>query len=114
MSTEPVCRETGRTPLEFANSRIQMLKMAPKHPNIKNFKIIEEPTIVTIGNREAVHFIYEIEFMTTRKELAKRISSAYIFMKDRIFYCLGFEDTPDNFDNNVKVFESSVKTFVLE
>lgn len=108
LSTEPVCRETGRTSLEFANSRLQMIKMALKESNTKDFKIIKEPKTVIINGKEDIHFIYEI---TVSKKIR---NSVHIFKKGVIFYIIQYEDEPDNFDNNLKAFEIAINSFKLE
>ena len=104
----PEYADVTKTALDIANASIMNIKIV-----FKDVKLIKEPSMVTLGGREGAHFIYEATVV--RGYLEVRLEcSAYIFIKDNIFYTLAFTDKADEFNNSLEIFESSVNTFVLQ
>ena len=112
LATEKIISEYAgvlKTPLDVANANIITLKMM-----FKDVKIIEGPMMVKLeSGLQGAHFIYEAKVVRGYLEVGIRCS-VYIFLKDDIIYTLTFTDRNEDFENNIKAFESSLKTFVLK
>ena len=91
-----------KTPLDYANFTLEVLKYD------NNFRVIKEPTLFTINGREGVNYIFEFSSAGELKRL-----SEYVFMKDGLFYQISYTANVEDFDNNLNVFESCVKTLVF-
>lgn len=114
LATGPLTPTKFKTALEVASAQISSLATF-----FKDYKIVEEPTIITQGNREGVNFVYEggkdITVEDYEGHLENRTkTSVYIFIKDNIAYFLYCSDTAANFDNNSEIFETTVNSFVLK
>ena len=103
----------GKTPLEYANYIVEVLKELPGMMDVKKIKIIEEPNLVKIKDQEGARYIYE---MKTAKGNSERNSKelVYVFMKGDLFYSLEYTSKPEYFDKHTKEFEAALNTFVLK
>jgi len=98
----------SKTAIGVGNANILNIKAM-----FKDTKIIKEPTMVIINNREGAQFIYE--GTGVRGYLETRIKcSAYVFIKEDLIYTISFTDKADDFDNNVKAFEVPLNSFILK
>jgi len=95
----------SRTSLDYANLDIEVLKN-----DHKDLKTIKEATPLTINGREGINFTYEYML----KGGVPVRYSIYVFRKDELFYILACGANPEDFENNLKSFESSVNTFMLK
>ena len=105
---KPEYKETLKGPLDYANASVVTLKTM-----LKDFKIIKEPVLKSIGGSECATLTYDGTIVYGYLEIKLRFI-AYIFMKDDLIYTLSFTDKADNFNNNVEAFNGSLKTFTLK
>jgi hypothetical protein len=73
-------------------------------------KVVKKPKQVTINKCEGVTFMYEsVVNMGTLDIKLKYL--VYIFFKNNISFTISCADKTETFNKNVRLFESSVKTF---
>jgi len=107
LTTSQVKQEAGKTPLEYANYLVGVIKtMGVKD----NATIVEEPISVNINSQEGARYAYE-----TNTFKGKRLKILeYVFTKGNLRYSLGFGCKLEYFDKHTKEFEGALNTFVLK
>lgn len=110
LHTERVKQEAGKTPLEYANYCLDVMKDMKGMRDIKEAIIIQEPTLVKINNQEGARYVYETK--TLKVNRLKILE--YVFIKEDIYYILGFGCKAEYFDKYTKEFEEALNTFVLK
>jgi hypothetical protein len=78
----------------------------------KNMKVVRNPKPVTINKCAGVTFMYESTVNMGTLDINLKYL-VYIFFKNNISFTISCADKSETFNKNIKLFETSIKTFTM-
>lgn len=109
LTTEPLNADYNlKTAVDCANASVITGRMM-----LKDFKLITDIFTVIFGGGQGAHYVYQAT-MTRGYLQLKFKSSVYMFVKGNMLYTLSFTDKSEEFDNDLKAFETTVNSFIVK